>query len=162
MSVELIVNNVPFQYPSPGDEPGWGEPASGWAEEVTTVLSNLLGSDDILETTFTVANNISSATNVSGLQFNTGTVRGAVISYTVYRVSDSFTSGNAEQGQIHLIFDNSAAPGSKWSLGMGGTVGSGGVTFTITDAGQVQYQSTDITGTNYSGIMKFSAKALGQ
>lgn len=162
MSKTLTVNNTPYEYPTPGDEPGWGEDATGWAEEVTDVLNDVLGSDDILETTFTIDNNISTPTNVTGLLFSTATVRAAEIDYSVYRRTDSSTSGNAESGKMTLIYDNDAAPGSKWSLVTYGIAGNAGVNFTITDAGQVQYESTNITGTNYSGTMKFRAKALGQ
>ena len=162
MAKTLIVNNTSYLYPSPGEDPGWGEEATGWAEEVTDVLSSLLGPDDILETTFNVNNNISVDTNVNGLSFNTGTVRSVNIQYSLYRVSDSTPSGNAESGIISLVYDNSAASGFKWTLTQGGISGNAGVTFTITDAGQVQYKSTDIGSINYSGVMKFKAEALQQ
>jgi len=162
MSTTLIVNNTPFEYPTPGDEPGWGEAATGWAEEVTDVLNSVLGPDDILETTFTVNNSVAVATNVSGLLFNTGTVRAATVEYSVYRISDSNPSGNAESGIMNLIFDNSAAPGFQWTLTIGNIAGNAGINFTITDAGQVQYTSTDIGATNHSGTMHFKARALQQ
>lgn len=162
MSITLTVNNTPYDYPSPGDEPGWGEAATGWAEEVTDVLNSLLTTDDILQTAFTVNNNVSTDTNVAGLSFNTGSVRAAFVEYSIYRVSDSTPSGTAEAGLMTLIYDNSAAPGSQWTLTISSVTGNAGVTFTITDAGQIQYQSTDIGSTNYSGLMKFTARALQQ
>lgn len=162
MSVTLIVNNIPFEYPTPGTEPGWGEPATGWAEEATAVLTELLGPSDIAETTFNIQNNISVFTDVAGLKFNTGTVRAAQINYSIYRVSTAAPSGHAEAGIINIIYDNAAAPGSKWQFAMSGIVGTGGLTFNITDLGQVQYKSTDINSVGYSGILHFRAKTLGQ
>lgn len=158
MPKTLTVNNTPYDYPTAGDEPGWGGEATGWAEEVTNVLNNLLGPDDILETSFSVANDQSVVADVTGLAFNAGTVRSAVIEYSVYRISDSNPSGNTETGEMHLVYDNS----SGWLLGIGGVVGNAGIQFTITAAGQIQYTSTDIDSLGYSGIMKFKAVALSQ
>lgn len=158
MPKSLIVNNTPFSYPTTGDEPGWGGDATGWAEEVTKVLNNLVGPDDILETSFNIANNQIAATNVTGLVFNAGSVRSANIQYAVYRISDSNPSGFAETGEMHLVYDNN----DGWHLGIGGVVGNSGVVFTITPAGQIQYQSSDIGAINYVGLIKFTAKALQQ
>lgn len=154
----LIINNTPFNYPTAGDEPGWGGAATGWAEEVTKVLNNVVGPDDILETSFGIANAQSISVDVTGLIFNAGSVRSAVVSYAIYRLSDSTPSGSAETGQMHLIYDNN----DGWNLGIGGVIGNSGVTFSITPAGQIQYQSTDIGSINYNGIIKFAAKALQQ
>ena len=160
MSVTLTVNNTPFAYPSSGDEPGWGGQATGWAEEVTLVLGNLLGPSDILETAFNIANNQTTVTDVTGLTFDSGSVRSSVVQYSVYRISDSNPSGNAETGEMHLIYDGSAA--TPWSIAIGGVVGNAGINFSITNTGQVQYTSTDIGSSNYQGLIKFNAKAISQ
>lgn len=162
MAVDLTVNNTTHSYPEPGDAPGWGEATTAWAQDVTEVLATLLGSDDLPLTSANILNNQSSSVNVSGLSFDTGSVRAASIDYSIYRVSASTTSGKSESGYIKAVYDNSAAPGSKWALAQGNIVGNAGVTFTITDAGQVQYQSTDIGATTYSGEMQFTAKSLPQ
>lgn len=162
MPQTLIVNNIPFEYPVPGDEPGWGQPASDWAAEVTDVLNDLLGPNDITQTSFTILNNISISSDVAGLSFNTGQVRSAIIEYSIYRVSTGSPSGNAESGIMNIVYDNSAAPGSKWLLTVGFQNGNSGVTFTITDNGQFQYQSSDIGAAGYNGIMKFRARTLSQ
>jgi hypothetical protein len=158
----LIVNNIPFDYPAPGASPGWGEPSTGWAVEVTKALIELLGPNDIPETSFNVANNISVFTNISNLVFNTGAVRSATIDYSIYRISDTVTYGNVEAGTIKIIYDNNAPVNSKWTLGVYNQVGTAGMQFSITDAGQVQYKSSNILGTGYSGEMHFRAKSLGQ
>lgn len=158
----MTVNNTVFQYPSPGDEPGWGEAATSWAQEVTDVLNSLLGPDDILETSFNINNNVSSATNITGLLFNTASARGAIIEYSIYRVSTLNPSGNAETGIMTLIYDDSASAGNKWTLTIGNIAGGSGVHFSITDTGQLQYTSTDIDSVGYSGVVKFKARALQQ
>lgn len=162
MPVTLTVNNIPFEYPIPGDSPGWGEGATDWATEVTTVLGSLLGPNDIIQSTFTIANNQLSPANIVGLIFNTGQVRSAIIEYSVYRRSTANPSGHSESGTINITYDNLAAPGSKWSLISYGLNGLSGVTFSVTDSGQIQYVSSDISATGYSGNMHFRARALNQ
>lgn len=162
MPVTLTVNNIPFEYPANGDSPGWGQPATDWATEVTNVLGDLVGPTDILQTTFTVLNNQSISQNVLGLSFNTGLVRAAFIDYSIYRTSTANPSGFTEAGSIVATYDNLASAGSKWQLAVGPMVGNAGVTFTITDGGQFQYQSSDINATGYSGTMHFRATTLGQ
>lgn len=155
----LTVNNTTFQYPDPGSDPGWGQDATDWATEVTNVLASLVSSDDILQTSYTINNNVSSATDVNRLFFNPATVRAANIQYSVYRISSSNPSGNVESGTIYLNYDNAAALGSKWSFTQQKN-GDAGVVFSITDAGQIQYVSTDIGTSGYSGVIKFTAKTL--
>jgi hypothetical protein len=158
----LIINNTPYNYPTSGDEPGWGGEATGWAEGVTNVLSDLLGPNDILETAFNIANNQTdnSGTNgdITGLVFNAASVRATEIRYSIFRVSTSTPSGKTETGTIQLIYDNNIG----WSINQGNILGSSGVTFTVTPSGQIKYKSTDIGSLNYIGTMKFRAKSLQQ
>jgi hypothetical protein len=154
----LIINNTPYNYPTSGDEPGWGNEATGWAEGVTNVLSDLLGPNDILETAFNVANNQNTPADITGLIFNAASVRGADIYYSVFRVSTDNPSGHTEKGLIQLVYDNNAG----WSMNQGDLLGSSGVIFSITPTGQLQYTSTDIGSLNYIGTMKFRAKTLQQ
>lgn len=162
MPIELIVQNTPYEYPVPGDEPGWGQPATDWAAAVTDVLNDLLGPNDIAQTSVTILNNATAFQDIVGLQFNTGSVRAASINYAIYRVSTANPSGHAETGLINVVYDNAASAGSKWLIAAGPIVGNSGVTFSMTDTGQVQYKSTDINATGYVGKINFRAKTLGQ
>lgn len=162
MPIELIVNNTPFNYPSPGDEPGWGEAATGWAGEVTSVLGDIFAPGDILESTFTIPSVQATFVDIVGLAFNTGVVRSAVIEYAVYRVSTAFPSGNAESGILTITYDNGASAGNKWQLVGANITGNSGVTFRILDSGQLQYTATDLTTGGYSGKLKYKARTLQQ
>ena len=239
MSTNLTVNNNTYAYPSAGDEPGWGEAATGWATEVTEVLNNLQGTDDIPETSFTIADNQDPAADVVGLVFSPTTVRSAVIDYSIYRTnSDTFGTSDvdagadtititnhvfvngdvvtlsssdtlpaglsastlyyvvgvvaltsfqlsatlggsaiditdvgvgthtvslelAEKGKLELVYKNSA-PSSKWTIGRVFYGDDAGVTFTMTDVGQIQYTSTNTQGSNYTGTMRFEATVTQQ
>lgn len=159
MSIPLNVNGTTYNYPSPGDNPSWGEDATGWSQAVTAVLATLLAPGDILQTSFTVQNNVTSASNVNGLLFDPAQVRASNIVYSVYRKTDSVTSGNVENGTLYINYDTNASSGNKWTLSQQKN-GEAGITFSITDAGQFQYTTTNIAGANYIGQMKFTAKSL--
>lgn len=161
MPVLLTILGNTYEYPIPGEDPNWSNDATDWASAVTDALTTLLGSGDILNSSFAIANNTSSATDINGLIFAPGTVRAANITYSIYRESDSTTSGYSETGTIYVTYDNNAAALSKWVLGKT-SVGTSGVNFSILDSGQVQYTSTDIGAAGYSGVIKFSAKTLAQ
>lgn len=156
----LTLNGNTYQYPEAGDDPNWGQDASDLMADVVDSLNNLVGSGDILESTFSISNNISVATDITGLLFDTGTTRTADISYNVYRVSTSTQSGYSESGKIIATYDNNATAGSKWLLSCQG--GLAGLVLTITDAGQMQYMSNDIGSPGYTGLITFSAKILSQ
>jgi hypothetical protein len=161
MSIPLTVNNNTFQYPSDGEDPGWGADATDWAAAVTDVLSTLVATNDILTTSYVINNNVVAFTDINRLFFDPGTVRAANVNYSIYRVSTATPSGTIESGTIYLTFDNAAAPGSKWLLGQQ-KIGDAGIIFNITDTGQIQYKSTDITAPGYSGTIKFNARTLEQ
>ena len=156
MPIPLIVNNTTFQYPADRDSPGWGEEATGWASEVTTVLNTLIGTGDILETVANIANNQTISADVIGLSFDPTTVRGAIAQYSIYRVSS--TTELVEVGQIFLSYKSVAA---TWDMTIIGSSGAN-TPLTITSLGQIQYTTNNMSGTGYSGLIKFVAKALTQ
>lgn len=160
MSRPLVVNNKTFNYPDPGEDPSWGTDASDWASEVTDVLGTLLAPGDILSTSFNLADNVTVATQIQGLAFDPSLSRSAKIVYSIYRTSLDNPAGNAETGEIDIIYDNLAPIGEKWKMTQNKN-GEAGVVFSISDLGQFSYISTQIdTGSGgYSGIMKFSAKS---
>lgn len=160
MSIPVIINNKTFNYPQDGEDPGWGNDATDWAVEVSDVLNTILAPGDILETTFNINDNTSVSTQIQGLAFDPSLSRSANIVYSIYRTSTDTPSGNAETGEISIIYDNSASIGNKWQMSQTKN-GESGVVFTISDLGQFSYTSTQINlgAGGYVGIMKFSAKS---
>jgi len=157
----LVINNNTFSYPDSGDDPGWGGDATAWAVEVTRAINNLVGPDDILQSTATINNNTTVSTSVTGLLFDPSSVRSAIVEYTVYRRTDASPSGFSEHGELVLLYDNDA-PSDKWKITRQANSDSG-VEFDINQStGQITYTSSDIAGANYSGIMKFRARTLAQ
>lgn len=160
MSTPLTVNNQTFNYPSDGQDPGWGEDSTGWATAVTDVLNTILSPGDILETTFDINDNQTSPLEIQGFAFDSSVSRSASIVYSAYRTSTDFPAGHAETGTITIIYDNNASVGQKWKLAQIKN-GDSGVLFAISDLGQFTYTSTQIDNGagGYSGTLKFSAKS---
>jgi hypothetical protein len=157
MSLPLVVNGQTYNYPENRDSPSWGEEATAWASAVTSLLANVTGSGDIAPTSANIANNQSSVANVIGLSFDTSTVRGAIVEYSVYRNSTlAGATELVETGTMYLGYKSVAA---TWEIAIVGSAGAG-TTFSITNTGQVQYTSTNMTGSAYAGVIKFRARAI--
>lgn len=113
---------------------------------------NLLKSTgDIDQTSFSASNNQSSAANVTGLAFANGSVRAANILLSVY--VDATTP-------LYEFFTlNVIQKASSWELTATSTGDASGFTFTITNAGQIQYTNSNYAGFN-AATVKFRALTL--
>jgi hypothetical protein len=156
LAKNLTVDGTTYEFPENRDSPGWGEDATAWAEAVTDVLGNVSGQGDILQSSAIINNNISSATNVTGFFLDPSVLRGAVCEVSIYR-----STSTEEAVEVLSIFAGYKSVAGTWEfVQIGG--GSSGVTLTITNAGQVQYVSSNMSGTSYTGTVKFRARALTQ
>ncbi len=107
-------------------------------------------SGDISHTSFSITNNQSSASNVTGLAFANGTVRSAIVNYSI---TINATSPLFESGQLVLI-----QKGASWEILRGLTVGDNtSIVLTVTSAGQVQYTSANYAGFT-TGKINFRAQ----
>jgi hypothetical protein len=153
MAIELQIGNVTYNYPEDGENPGWGEEATAWAEAVTDLLGTLRSGNDIALTTVSLANNQSTAANVTGLAFNLNEIIQFKIEYTVKRIYDSGSSVVVETGEIYGTHDGSTTTLSQESSG-----GISGVDFSIS-AGQIQYTSTDLAN-HQSSVITYKASTM--
>lgn len=157
MPISLTINGTVYPFPTQGDSPPWGDELTSSVAAIVSGLNTLIGAGDILTTIFTIANNQSSASNVTGLAFDNSTVRSAAIFYSIYRSSNT-PSEYSETGTIYITYKPTAG---SWELAQVG-VGSSGVTFTITSSGQIRYTSTNIGSGAYVGKMVFKASSFLQ
>lgn len=157
MSKIVTVNGTDYILAEQGTEEPWGADESELIEAIVDGLNALSGSSDILPATGTISNNISSATNISGLQFNIATVLSATINYTIRRTNS--TEDLVERGEILLTYRPSL---NEFDLAQKYGGDNSGVTFSITSAGQVQYVSTNMSATSYEGSIEFSARVTTQ
>lgn len=153
MSVTLTIGGTPFAYPSPGDNPGWGEAATAWAQAVTNSLGTLQGPGFIPTTTASIADNVSTFTDIPGFVFSISATRSFSAPYSVVRTNG--TSSIVEEGIMRAVND-----GTTWFFSIERSENAG-MTFQLTPAGQIQYKSTSVGGT-YSGTIKFQAQTFSQ
>lgn len=108
----------------------------------------------VSQTSSTIVNNQSTPANITGLIFNPTLFRGVKIEYSIYRQTDTASSAVAQMGQLRFVYNTQAG---VWLTSDDYVGQDAGVTFTIDNtSGQIQYTSTDITGTNYVGTLKYS------
>jgi hypothetical protein len=115
-------------------------------------VETFLGAGFMQETTFTIANNTAVAANVTGLVFSSASYKSAVIYCEVRRKTS--TNELISNGMLRVYYRDLT---STWELldELGGD--DDGVVFSITSAGQVQYTSSNVSGTSYTGKLTFKA-----
>ncbi len=155
MSKTVQIGSNIYTIPEQGTNPQWGEDLTAYLEAIADALANVQGPNDILVTSANLANNQTSFANVSGLQFNTAEVQSVEINYLVIRTYDSGTSVVTESGKILGNYD-----GSTFSIATQ-HIGDAGITFDITNTGQVQYKSTDLTN-HVSSVIRFTGKTIDE
>lgn len=156
MSKIITLNGTEYDLSQQGDSPPWGDDQEALLQALVDIANNTQGTGDILTTTATLSNNVASPTNVTSLSFDTSLIRGAIINYSISRSTN--TTEETETGIIMLAYKSST---SLWTIAQTCT-GRSGITLSITSAGQIQYISTNLGGTSYTGKIKFNAKSFTQ
>ena len=154
MARDLTVGSKTYSYPEPGDKQGWSEDSTEWAQGVTDALTQVQGPNDILPRSAALANNVSSATAISGLLFDTGSVKHVNVEFIIERSYDSGASTVVESGQIIGNFN-----GSDFVISVKSVGDDTGIDINVNSSGQFTYTSTNLTG-HVSSTIKFKAKTL--
>jgi len=151
LSVDITNTTELAQAADDADEILIWDDSAGALRKITK--ANLVGSvdasaGDIEETSFSIANNQSSAANVTGFAFANAEVRSfkAHVSIEVDATADLY--------EVYEIMG--IQKGASWEMSQVSTGDDSLVLFTITSAGQVQYTSADYAGFS-SGAIKFRA-----
>lgn len=157
MAVTVTVKGLTFTIPE-RQERGWGDQVTSWIQEVSSAVNDITSVGDIPLTSVSVVNT-GVLTTIDNLSFNTSLVRHAEIRYGVYRVSTG--AGATELSQKGTIFITYKSTSNTWEI-EDHAVGDARIQFSITNAGQLQYTATAITGTyNLSGSkLSFRAEAF--
>lgn len=146
---------VPYKDALVGDDGLLTRPWEVFFRLITSALDPLG-----IEKFFTLENNISSAKDLTGLNFNYEGVSFAIVEFFIQRVTTG--TGATElitSGIFHVVYKPTT---NAWELTVIGTPGPSvsGITFSITAAGQVQYTSTNITGTSSISKMSYRARTI--
>jgi len=155
MAIQLTVNNQIFDYPENGEQPGWGEDATAWAEAVTDLLQTLQGDNDIPLTSFTILDGQTNQ-NVTGLVFNLTQVTQFQIEYFIQR---NGTATAVETGIIQGVWDGTNISFSQETTSVDSVATEVGVTFSALTTGQFQYSSSVFPG-HTGSTMKFKATTI--
>lgn len=126
-------------------------------------MSTVVGPYDVPPQIYTMVSNANTDVSLPALTFPTSNVRGATIQFTVFRTTSGIGAETfAEEGELQIIYNANGPTGNKWEISDEHTGQNAGVTFSITDTGQVQFSSIFITGANHTGFIGYTAKALQQ
>jgi hypothetical protein len=98
----------------------------------------------------TIDNNQVSAANVSNLVFDGAVAKKFIVDYGLYRSTD--TTSLAQAGRLRGVYNEEDA---EWYLSDDYSGQNAGVTFSITNGGQIQYTSSNISGTGYVGTLEY-------
>ncbi len=157
MSTNVTINGTTIAFPTSGTSANWSEPVTEFAQLVEGALNSFVGPFDIPPQTFIMTTNANTNVNLPNLAFPTSTVLGAIISYSVFRSTNSVTV--TETGTITVNYNPTNPTGNKWEINTE-FVGDSQTVFNITDVGQVQFSTTLISGINYTGKCTYQAKAV--
>lgn len=153
MSIPLIINTQVFNYPSPGDAPGWGEDATDAFAALVAYVNGISPPTDIVLASANLVDNVSVPTTIANLVFNSSLIYGAIVEMTIQRSNNSTTA--TEIDTLDLVYSN-----GQWYMDRQQTGTDTGVVFSITNSGQLQYTTTALGGSNYSGIMVVRARTF--
>lgn len=139
-------------------------PSSEAGESTANISAHIKGIDTALASAgggeatgnTTVANNQAVAANVTGLSFDGSTYRSVCIRYSIARVTSS-TEMNCI-GSLDISYNTTTG---VWDMTNDASNQNAGITFDVTNAGQVTYTSTNLSGTGYVGTIRWSAKTFG-
>lgn len=159
MSTTIIINGQSIQFPTSGTSPDWAPAIVQFAQAVEAALNTAVGQFDIPPSTYDISafNPTGSPTNIPGLAFSSTAVRGAYIRIAVGRTTSSASA--FEITNINCLYQPNNSPGSLWQLSQD-TLGNGQISFTMTDTGQLQFQTATLSGTGHNGVITFSATAM--
>lgn len=130
------------------------------ASTATEVVINPVSSASAIyvvdtDSVFTIANNQSSAANVTSLLIDGASTRSFIIDYSIYRKTDTALSALAQVGQLRGVFNTQS---STWFISDDSSGQNSGVTFSILSSGQIRYISSNISGANYTGSLKYAIR----
>ena len=98
----------------------------------------------------TIDNNQVSVANVSNLVFDGAVAKKFIVDYGLYRSTD--TTSLAQAGRLRGVYNEEDA---EWYLSDDYSGQNAGVTFSITNGGQIQYTSSNMSGTGYVGTLEY-------
>lgn len=127
---------------------------AGWWNTIRTALVGAFGNGAVTETQFTIADNQSSYTDITGLALSLSVTKAAIIEYTIYRTNGSST----ERREVGRLVAYHKAVAGAWSYERHTDAGDDALnvadSLIVNSSGQVQYKSDSI-GATYVGTIRY-------
>jgi len=155
----IIVNGQVIEIPATNADPNWAQGIVQALEQLALAVNASIGTFDVAPQRYNMVANVNNDVNIPNLAFSSDVVRSAVVTYSIFRATDS--ANEAETGTLELIYNGDASPGSKWEMSRTFT-GSSTVTFMVDDNGQISFSSELLAGSDYQGNIVFKGSALQQ
>src|SRR5271166_6383234 len=139
----INIQGTIINFPDSAQSPNWAEPIIQFAEAVAQALATVTGPYDVPPQIYTMISNVNTNIALPSLTFPTSNVRSAFIYYSVYRNTTGIGAMTlSETGELEVVYNPNGPIGNKWDISNEHGGSNSGVTFTITDQGQVQFSST--------------------
>ena len=152
-TITVQIGSDIFNIPVEGEGAGWGEELTDFFKAIGDSLATVQNAGDILPTSFALANNQTSYSNITGLNFDTAQVISTEVDYFIKRIYDSGASVVVETGKMLGYYD-----GTDFVIARD-QVGDTGITIDVTSAGQFQYKSSNLAN-HTSSVIVFKAKTI--
>jgi hypothetical protein len=158
MSIKLIIQGTPIEFPSSGSSPNWAPGVIEAIQALAGAVNSVTGTYDVPPQTQNIEdNNPSTNVEINNMIFPFQEVRGATIFYSVSRKTD--IAEVAEAGMIQIVFNNSNPSNNKWEI-QREYVGDGKISFNITDLGQMRFSTEILPGISHTGTLSYRAIAI--
>lgn len=157
---EITIQGTVIDFPDSSESPNWAEAMIQYAQAVEDALATVVGAFDVAPQALIIdAYNPGTNIDISSLSFPTSTVRSAFIRYAVFRSTS--TTSVYESGEILIVYNPNGPVNNKWEIGQR-KLGDGKISFSVTDAGQMRFSTTAISGSNHTGKLTFVAQSILQ
>lgn len=160
----LLIKGTPVNFPNSAASPNWAPAVIEAVEALTDAVNAITATYDVAPQAQNIdANNSSNDVSLNNLSFPSADVRAATVYYTVFRQTEDSGPPDAQEvteaGTLEISYNNSRPVNQKWELVRSGQ-GEAYITFEITDAGQITFSTTALTGINHTGIVSYRALAI--
>lgn len=160
MAITLTISGTTIEFPSSGASADWSPAVIQFAQAVEGALASVVGAFDVPPQIQIIDSyNPGVSVDMPSFSFPTSDVRAAQLIYSVYRTTTTETA--YETGTLEIVYSPNNPSTQQWETSRSYT-GDGKISFYVTDAGQVQFTTETMGGSNHSGTISYTAKALLQ
>jgi hypothetical protein len=160
LSVTINISGQVIDIPSSGQSPNWASGVIEAFQAIADALQSVAGPFDVPPQAQPLDSyNPGTDIELQNASFPTTEVRSVELIYSVFRQTTTDTV--YEQGTLKAIYSPDNPVTQKWEVQRFGN-NDAKIDFTFQDNGVVVFSTEAIPGTNHTGFLTFTAKALLQ